>query len=235
MLKLISGLILLVVVLFFAQWWFQYEGFRISATQAACEKAYNECMKKAVTGDDAKLCNSTYTNCMGFPTDTSGAKFPTVSNVYGRDGSGNRVILVSQPTTDTKTRIDEYKKVADATLKGTTFTNPALGPYLGSGSQTLVGYSQLGLYPTQDNLDKAQGADFLLDDKGATQTSTEGTPTTTGTESKTGSGTPIKTTIPPAGMTDSVKNQIKRDTVDAVRSELKKLFEENEFMYKIEE
>jgi hypothetical protein len=39
----------------------------------------------------------------------------------------------------------------------------------------------------------------------------------------------------PAGMTDSVKDQIRRDTVKAVRDELKTIFKEHEYQYRLED
>ena len=110
--KLISGLILLAVVLLGAQWWLQREGFRVSAAQRACEKAFQQCMKLAVTGDDAKLCNSTYRNCMGTPLDASGSTLPTFSSgIYGRDASGNRVLLVNPKDLEDTTTSSNAKDV----------------------------------------------------------------------------------------------------------------------------
>lgn len=245
--KLISGLLLLAVVLLFAQWWLQHEGFRVSAEQAACDKAYASCIRKAVTADDAKLCNSVYNNCMKFPTDASGSTLPAYSKgIYRVDASGNRRLAVD-PTVydltnaDLQQDIAEYQKAAKDALDNVETTNPQIGPQLGSGRNTLVGYNQLGLYPTQANLDAAQGKNFVEETRGGkkkkgSKSNTDSEDNEDNEDSEVDDSTaPITTTIPPAGLTSSVENQIKRDTVQAVRDELKKLFANNEYLYKIED
>lgn len=46
--------------------------------------------------------------------------------------------------------------------------------------------------------------------------------------------TPITTTIPPAGLSDSVREKIHRDTVKTVRNELQSIFKDNEYQYRLE-
>jgi hypothetical protein len=45
---------------------------------------------------------------------------------------------------------------------------------------------------------------------------------------------PITTTLPPAGLSDSVREKIHRDTVKTVRNELKSIFKDNEYQYRLE-
>lgn len=45
---------------------------------------------------------------------------------------------------------------------------------------------------------------------------------------------PITTTIPPTGLSDSVREKIHRDTVKVVRDEIQSIFKDNTYQYKLE-
>lgn len=197
------------------------EGFAITATQRACEITYNRCMRSAKKSSEAKQCNDNYNGCMGnFDIDASGGRAARFgASVFGRDGSGNRIVLADEPKSleDLAKDLAEYEVARQDALRGTISSAAAVAP--------ITTPTRIPFYPTGEELQRAQSSGWGTDADSDSETGLQGE----------GGAASITTTAPPAGMTDSVKEQIKRDTVDAVRKELQSIFKNNEYMYQIKD
>jgi hypothetical protein len=230
-----------------------------------CTKKYNACMKAATclkykdecNAARRSTCDTEYDTCMAadFPAAPTGTGTTTSygeqGGIYVRDASGNRVLLSARDSAgnintpsfgisdDKQAMLDEYQRTMRNVWAGTDTTPSSSKIFTEISNQpTRVGYSQLGNLPTQEELDKAQGADFMQ--TGANTSGgrvvyipTSKFPTLGATAAPLGEGGGSRHL--PAGMTESVKEQVRRDTVEAVREELQKLFSEGEYLYKLEE
>lgn len=211
----------LVILVWYLQTYAINEAFAVSSAQRSCELAFQTCMRNAILPEDARICNTVYSNCMSAanPVAPTASPLPSYSSgVQGRDETGARRVIVPADTTDSEEAKRQYQILASQALNASgSTTSPRLGPI---GGSSLIGFNEIGTFPTQANLDTAQSIDFT--------TAQQQQQDMTGPLA-------ITTTSPPAGLTDSVKQQIRRDTVEAVKEELQKIFSENRYLYQLQD
>ena len=91
----------------------------------------------------------------------------------------------------------------------------------------------------QTNLDLAQNSNFFYTKDGDSKRNTKhildlGDAYAIQNNQRESIESPITTTLPPAGLSDSVRDKIRRDTVNVVREEIQSIFKDNTYQYKLE-